>query len=113
MNKAGHKLVILQAVADALMGNSFPLKSGQDLSWELRRQGLAVSPQEVTGALIVLKKRNDVRRCVVYGGIRPFLKYYNWKGENIGIPRRTYWFLTARRNEVFPMSRKQWLEQKK
>lgn len=114
MNKRQRRLYIYDLVWNEFWAG-FPLKSAQDLSCtlNLRYLGLGISPSEAAGAAIKLRNEGLLLKRVIYGGIRPLIRYFNWKGENIVFPHRTYWYLRDRRRELAPMSLKEHMEQTK
>ena len=112
MSKWERRLYIYNLVYNEFWGG-FPLKSAQDLSCTLNQRywGLGMSPQEATGAIIKLKNEGLLLKRRIYGGIRPLVRFYDWRGEHIRPPPRTYWFFKKRIEEVRPMTKWRSLEQ--
>ena len=99
-------------VVDVLQSAPFPLMMAQDIASILNEDGSLTHATKVGGSLTGLRKQGIVSKRIIYGGCfdlqqMRWVRYHTFAGRGLRIwqyrPRKTYWFLTSRANEVYPL----------
>lgn len=97
-------------VAQIMSATGFPLMSAQDIAAELNRDGSCTNSTSVSATLMGLRVNGIVCKRNIPKGIFELTAmrwaYHHprgWGPYHGYYPKRNYWFLTSRANEVYPL----------